>query len=570
MAFAYPHVLTIHESDMIQIYNVENNLCDRFMQDKDVIAGSKSILADGKTILAIAAKKFTIWDRDNMLQVPRSVVLEGASCLSVINEQKSELMPDNRVIVVNASPGGHVFQMWDYTKGELLCYGENPSKSEIEVNFFRCDDTIITTTRDTLHIWKIAGKGSIRPVNVKFTDSIVTAVHLDKHFLIVGDHYGGVTLHNTEGKLIYHLNRVKRGDTNIKDAQLATPFKAQVHQLARIGRWVVVAFENSKAEVFDLFNSNTTAPCDAYVHPVNASIHEFVIREHKVFLAVDTKAVRNVNVKHKPDIIVWAPKLEFEGFESFAEEVPPPSSAVDILSYGCTGLSTMVKKLEGVLRPEDVKPLLACLANADANLKEVGDLPIPFLIFQNVQESLDNYESRLNKMYKQGTAVRVGKVKDHLEVLNTALAQSVHLMSQTVIFLRDVRKKLGTTATTATSDEVVVASSGNKRLLRKKSVDEQDDAVDELLFDVISNLGNMYENLVDQTERYDQVCNAGIPDPDKVMKLLNIYTKLKQMAEDLKETGKVVGDFRSEDGNGQWWEGGGCYEDEDPATDPAQ
>lgn len=45
----------------------------------------------------------------------------------------------------------------------------------------------------------------------------------------------------------------------------------------------------------------------------------------------------------------------------------------------------------------------------------------------------------------------------------------------------------------------------------------------------MDNLSTMYENVTEQIERYDQVCNAGISDPEKVMPLLNIYMKLKQV-----------------------------------------
>ena len=93
-------------------------------------------------------------------------------------------------------------------KGDLIAFAENPSKSETAFTFTLFKDTIVTSVKDTLHIWNLAGKtGALEPIAVKFSDSIVTAVHIDKQFLIVGDNFGGVTLHTPNGKLVYHLNR---------------------------------------------------------------------------------------------------------------------------------------------------------------------------------------------------------------------------------------------------------------------------------------------------------------------------------------------------------------------------
>eukprot|EP01105_Mastigella_eilhardi_P005451 TRINITY_DN17154_c0_g1_i1.p1 TRINITY_DN17154_c0_g1~~TRINITY_DN17154_c0_g1_i1.p1 ORF type:complete len:687 (+),score=180.50 TRINITY_DN17154_c0_g1_i1:62-2062(+) len=600
ITFSYPHVVTVHQSGLIQVYDIEGKQTSHYSQYKDIVSGFRCILADNKNIIGVSIKKLTVWERDKMKKdgepdqasesAPHTVELEGAPCIAAIHDQKSLLLSDNRVILVNNNPGGHLFQVWDFLKGELLGYAENPSKTESAVTFAHHKDLIVTSVKDALHIWNIAGKpGPIKPIPVTFPDSIVTAVHIDSNFLVVGDNFGGVTLHDLEGTLIYPLNRVKRGDVNIKDVELtklSSMFKARVHKLTRVGRWVVVAFENSKVEIYDIFNANMATPCDSYVHSVAASVRDFVIHEQKIFMAVHVipDAKMSKATKHKPDIVVWTPKLEYEGFEHFTQEPTPPSSAVDILSYGCNGLTSLVHKLEGLLRADDVKPMVTCLNSATAYLKAVDELqvqtklPVPFLVFQNVQESLDNYESRLGKLFKsQGPAIRVGKIKEQIEALNTALTQSLELMVQAAEFLGDVKSKVGPNAV-LTSDQVVVSSSANKRLLRKKSYtrmkkaaeskideDEQDDAIDELLFDVMDNLESMFDTLVDQTERYDQVCNAGVPDQDRVVKLLNIYTKLKQITEDLKETGKSVGEVRGEDGSGKWWEGGGAYLEETQA-----
>lgn len=90
-----------------------------------MIAGARCVLADSKVIIGAAMKKLTIWDRETMLsQAPRTLDLEGAPAITVlsavcfvfsylqaINDQKSAILPDNRVLLVNNNPGGHLFQV---------------------------------------------------------------------------------------------------------------------------------------------------------------------------------------------------------------------------------------------------------------------------------------------------------------------------------------------------------------------------------------------------------------------------------------------------------------------------
>jgi hypothetical protein len=86
--------------------------------------------------------------------------------------------------------------------------------------------------------------------------------------------------------------------------------------------------------------------------------------------------------------------------------------------------------------------------------------------------------------------------------------------------------------------------------------------IDEMLGEVVDDLGYMHEQTTDMLERYDGVCNEGIHDPDRIMPLLSVYTKLRQLSEDLKETAKEIGDLRNDDPTGEWWEGGGEYDDQ--------
>lgn len=491
--------------------------------------------------------------------------------------------------------------MWDYIKGELILYAENPSKAETAYTFTMYKDIIVTSVKETLHIWNLAPKGALHPVSVKFPESIVTAVHVDKHFLIVGDNFGSISMHGIDGRLIYHLNRVKHASENtVKDVELtklSALFKSRVNRIQRVGRWVVCAFENSKVEIFDIFSANLSSACDSYVHQVPAAVRDFVLHESRIYLSVtvtgDPKTPAAKTAKHKPEIVIWLPKLEFEGFEMYADNPDlGVCSAIEILVHGCAKLRKLLPKLETSIRPDDLKPLdstlgqIIPLINAVDSLQNQHGLLLPFLIFQKVQEDIDSYESYIQKISRLGVAatVRLGKIRERLDEVNGCLQRTVQMMINTAEFLGDVKKRVGVTkpsaaesgtasAETASSELVVPtedsAGAKSKASLRKKKLgaddDDAEDAIDDLLTDVMESLNGVYETLGDQVDHYDQVCTDNTPEPDKLMPMLNIYSKLKQMTEDVKETAKTVGELHGDDASGEWWEGGGSYDEEPPA-----
>ena len=67
-----------------------------------------------------------------------------------------------------------------------------------------------------------------------------------------------------------------------------------------------------------------------------------------------------------------------------------------------------------------------------------------------------------------------------------------------------------------------------------------------------------------ECEDYDATCEGGINDPDMIMPLLDVYTKLRQFNEDLKQTALEAATIRRDNVRGQWYAEGGIYDDDKP------
>lgn len=586
----YPKIITFHQSEVIQIYNIETKQCEQQQQEKDTVSRARCALANSKIIVAILLKKILIWERDPFSKAPKTLELEGAPTIAAISESKSAILPGSRLLIANNNPGGHLFQVWDLQSGKIVAYAENPSATETAFTFTLYQDTILTSLKDTIHIWNVSDKtGALSPIAVKFSNCVVSAVHIDAHFLIVGDNFGRVTLHSTSGKLIYYLHNVKTTDNVSLDdmdlTQLSLLFASRVTNITRVGRWVVCAFEDSRIEIYDIYSSNISTACDSYIHPVAAKIREFQVFDSKIYMnvyvtpPVDAKAPTAKAPKPtKPDVVVWEPKLHYEGFDYWATDSDTClCSCLEISSYGLTTLCQLLQKMDSV-RADETKPLVSSVNACIPSLKSAGKLleeqkvAIPFLVLQKLQNDVDAFEAYLTKVHKQGSSLRLGKVKDHLETLHGSLVRSVQMIVSTCEFVSDALVKLGSSIDSPTEkfikleDTVTSASpklSRSKRRLKKKKTETsteeviKDRAINALSLELLRNLGIMYDSTTEQIEQFDQVCHNGIPDPDKALPLLRIYAKLRQMVDDTREAAKALSTFRGEEATGEWWETSG-------------
>ena len=87
----------------------------------------------------------------------------------------------------------------------------------------------------------------------------------------------------------------------------------KVNVITKLGRWVFVAFNNSKISVFDLFREKG-APVLEYVSPKVGSVNSLLVEGNTLLATFKQTSAKATNdksaaAKEKPEIISWSPKL---------------------------------------------------------------------------------------------------------------------------------------------------------------------------------------------------------------------------------------------------------------------
>ena len=612
---SFPHVITIHQDEVLQVFNLVTKQCDQFRQEKGMTEDIRRVLANSSVIVGVAPKRIVVWARDTITtQQPRIIDTTAAPMQIMSTSEMSVLVSDTRLVLMNTNPSGHLFQVWDLAAGALVAYAENPSKVETFFSFgANAEGMVVGTCRDTLYIWATAGApGLVEPYQtVKFDGCLLSAVAVDSHLILVGDNFGGVTVHTKTGRYLYHLNRV-RNDADPLDlqstqfTQLTNVFRAKINKLVRVGRWVFAACENSRIKVFDIFTAGVDAPCDAFTHPTaGTSVRDICVAARRVYglatYPVDTKT----KTRPRLDLVMWAPKLDNDGLALVANSPALWEAApVVLVREACVATAASLRRLDGVLRAEEFRVHTESVASCCnyletvAGLEEAQGIELPFLLCQNIQVALDKYDACLAKIAKGSKG---SKSREALEEERKGLMHALDLALSCADFLGEVKSRTNITMPYSEKQPHVLraddASSGGRsddRSTRSSSrfhskgksssrgrtptatssnpgskggsesigaAASSDDVIEDMLSDVIDSLTFMHEQAKESIGNYDAACNAGIHDSDKVAPLLSVYTKLRQLDEDLKETAKEIGDLRGDNPEGEWWEGGGDYDD---------
>jgi len=603
----FPHVITIHQNEVLQIYNLQTTQCDSYQQEAGLLEGVRRVLANSLLIVGVAPKRIIVWQRRSMTTEPPHIIDTSSAPVQIVStSEMSSFIGDTRLVLVNTNPSGHLFQVWDLTTGELAAYAENFSKVETFFAFgCNAEGTVSGVCREGLYIWNTAGTpGAVKADFIsKYEGRMLSSVLVDSHIILVGDNFGGVTLNTNTGRLLYHLNRVKKDADSVdlqstQITQLTNVFRAKINKIVRVGRWVFAACEDSCVKVFDIFSPSLSAPIDVFTHPqAGTSIRDISV----VGRTVHALAVYPVDAKSKSrprvDLITWNPKIENDapivpGFDAWQ------ASPVALLYQACSMTKSTLEKNKALFRPEDYPrhiDLITSCCNDMSYIDEAQErqgVSIPFLLCQSFQAALDQYDATLAKAIK-GKNVKKSRVLDD-EHKN--LKQARKLLLSCAVFLGDIE---GRTASGVFGDKSRTGSigdfpriddfSGSNRSddfsarsgakgksrgrttssvkVGSESVGDVDGGrIEGMLNKVVEDLGSVEEQIKGTISDFDKECNAGVPDPDMITPLLSVYTKLRQLHEDLKETGKEIGEFLGENKEGEWWAGGGDYDESGAAA----
>ena len=442
------------------------------------------------------------------------------------------------------------------------------------------------------------GRQLIAPKDIP-QNNVITAIHAGGNLIVIGDNNGLVTLLDAHGDVIYGLcDGRDKGPAEFETTPLIDlppeAYKNKVNQVLRVGRWVVASLDNGRIELYDIFTERAPEPVDAYLNPgasgggggVNGSgAREITVFDKRVVALYAATRDAKGRGKIKPDVLCWAPRTAHESFEFFAglptaTWIDSPLKVVaESMGANARALSTRdefadhcAKLRESVVRLEEF----------DA-LQTKADAALPFQFVQDLQANCDNYARALRKINK-GT-----KIFRHKDALDTA-ARNFYSSLEMIAVITDYVGEIKSSYTSCATSRMVPAfnssadfsddgtgadgAGGQDAQLQggqtaaaaggpsSRSRDEGDAKIEAMLGEVISGLCTLKTRTAVALEDYDATCEAGINDPDLIMPLLDVYTRLRQFNEDLKETALEAAMLKKDDIRGQWYAEGGIYDDE--------
>jgi len=596
----FPHVITIHQNEVLQVFNLQTTQCDSYQQEAGLMEGVRRVLANSLLIVGIAPKRIIVWQRRSMTTEPPHIIDTSNAPVQIVStSEMSSFIGDTRLVLVNTNPSGHLFQVWDLVTGELAAYAENLSKVETFFAFgCNAEGVVAGACREGLYIWNTSGTpGAVKADFIsKYEGRMLSSVLVDSHIILVGDNFGGVTLNTNTGRLLYHLNRVKKDSDSLdlqstQITQLTNVFRAKINKIVRVGRWIFAACEDSCIKVFDIFSPSLSAPIDVFTHPTaGTSMRDLCVVGRTVYAL----AVYPVDAKSKSrprvDLVSWSPKIENDILGSSDAFVS--ASPVALIYQACTVTKNTLEKNKALFRPEDYSrhmELITCCCNDMSFIDEAQErqgIGLPFLLCQSFQAALDQYDATLAKVIK-GKSGKSSKNREAMDEEHKSLKQARKLVLSCAVFLGDIegrsgdgKSRTGSVGDFPRFDEFsgsgrsddLSTRSGAKGKSRgrtassvkvgSESVGENDSGrIEGMLNKVVEDLGSVEEQIKGTISDFDKECNAGVPDPDMITPLLSVYTKLRQLHEDLKETGKEIGEFLGENKEGEWWAGGGDYDE---------
>jgi len=605
------HVITIHQNEVLQDFNLQTTQCDSYQQEAGLLEGVRRVLANSLLIVGIAPKRIIVWQRRSMTTEPPHIIDTSSAPVQIVStSEMSSFIGETRLVLVNTNPSGHLFQVWDLITGELAAYAENLSK--VETFFaFGCNEsgTVAGACREGLYIWNTDGTpGAVKASFIsKYEGRMLSSVLVDSHTILVGDNFGGVTLNTNTGRLLYHLNRVKKDSESLdlqstQITQLTNVFRAKINKIVRVGRYVFAACEDSCIKVFDIFSPSLTVPCDTFTHPtMGTSMRDLCVVGRTVYAL----AVYPVDAKSKSrprvDLVSWSPRLETGIFSAPGADALTFASPVSLIYQACIMTKNTLHKNITLFREEDASRHLSLLAACCNDLRSIevaegNGIALPFLLCQSFQAALDRYDSTLAKIIKAKNG-KSSKNREAMDEEYKSLKQARKLVLSCAVFLGDVEGRSGSgnpfgdgkgrtgsigdfprfddLSGSGRSDDFSSRSGAKKSRGRtassvkmgSESVGDGDSSrIEDMLKKVVEDLGSVEEQVKGTITDFDKECNAGVPDPDMITPLLSVYTKLRQLHEDLKETGKEIGEFLGENKEGEWWAGGGDYDESGAAA----
>jgi len=612
-------MISIHQNEVLQVMDIKSKKSELFKQAKDTLQAVRRVVANSKYIVAIAQKRLLVWERKSLDKPPREIDTTSAPTPITTVSERSTMTQEDRVVIVNNSPSGHIFQVWEISSGKLCCFAENKGASDTYTVAANDEGIVAATCRNHLCVWNTSGhKGGdaadiTEPTQKNiYNGTFLSSLYIDNNMIITGDNFGGLCMHSAQGYFLFHMNQVSTsGDmadlTSTNRTELASLFRTKVNKIVRVGRWVFAGFENSRIAVFDMFIPNAAHPADVFTHSVNGTI----IRDISVFskcvygIAVqpaDSKESKALKTgKARIDLVSWYPKVDHDDVAFFyGDQKLWHGSPISVLRAATTHTLALLEKVESLFPPQMHALNKNTIKNAASYLESITEIEkarqivVPFAVTQNAQLALDRFTETLQKITKGN---KVAKYSDILESLRVKFMLCINLCLNSTYFLTDLKAKNGIVSPFC-GKEYTVYNNGPDDLAEERNLSsmrfddfsaedrsvrasvftrapiQKEAGIEGMLSSVLEDLGCAHDTTLSMIESFDDACNKELRDQerdqDRINPLLSIFTKLRQLDEDMKEVAKEISklcgldstdEFEDPENPITWWGNGGEYDD---------
>jgi hypothetical protein len=278
------------------------------------------------------------------------------------------------------------------------------------------------------HFSLLVLQASVNPREIQ-EESMITNVYMDDTFIITGDNNGLMTLRQRkDGQKLYSLNtimEIKESANGLLDFNLDN----RVNCIDKIGRWVFAGAENSKVAVYDL-TAEKSEPVSEYVHPKGGSVREMMISPTSVGTSPSsimmTIGKKGEQASKKHDVAVWAVKLPgLEFFSDKTNKLKNSNTLTLILYYSYKQISGYLQGIEK--QGEDVTEFTSIIQRVEGVINQIKDNPkldIGFSLLKNLQNTLDQYETLMEKLSTSGALMRFftsSRLRRNIEMQNSDL-----------------------------------------------------------------------------------------------------------------------------------------------------
>eukprot|EP01119_Soliformovum_irregulare_P014015 TRINITY_DN3784_c0_g2_i3.p1 TRINITY_DN3784_c0_g2~~TRINITY_DN3784_c0_g2_i3.p1 ORF type:complete len:1027 (+),score=315.72 TRINITY_DN3784_c0_g2_i3:409-3489(+) len=486
-----PLIITIHDDDVLQIFNVETGNCDRWNQGKDQIRSTQFMVFNQpiSKIWCFLPEKLVMYDQilDDLRPDPNAILpantaermpADLSTLPSIVIPLIDPSKPNHRKVVslkesysylmseTDVLLGSTEFiQVWRIFEGKahLLFQADLINNSFLNISWYR--NTILGThANNTVTMWDWEDRGPTAKPAVILMDgtSVATAVFMDDNFLIIGDSRGVVSLRERKtANLLYVLNNPYFGEevraphgVSPPDSRHSTlsrqTYTNRINCIQRVGRWVFVGTEQSSLLIYDLHKQKVDTPAAEYKHPKGGGIKMIMIEDNTIYMAIRIPPSKQ-SPSPKPLIVSWTPRLEGFDFFSVLQDIinnKNVTSHAVALYFSHTKISNMVRDVAIMRSREDMTEFNASLQAISQVIKVLvtygNDIKVPFLLIADLQRILDKYENLLCRLDRSGKLMSYftnTRLRKGLEQNNTMLYQKVNEIKSILMAMVHAEKK---------------------------------------------------------------------------------------------------------------------------------